>query len=149
MRKDLQLKHVEELLKKVEEEVAAIKRELAILKCEMSQCEDSKAVVSSEKSPGMLPNELDNEEARHVLDALVDIQVLDAEYQPLVHSWSQRGYLAKRIAEKLGIFQVWKVMGELWHLDNEASRKSLRSGYYRALDLAITGDLIDMIKPIL
>lgn len=145
----MQLKHVEELLKEVEKEVAAIKRELAILKCEMSKCEKTETAVSAEISQGKLPKELDNDEARKVLDALVYIQVLDADYQPLLPSWSQRGYLAKRIAEKLGIFHVWKVMGELWHLDDAASRRSLRSGYYRALDLAITGDLIEKINPIL
>lgn len=115
----------------------------------MSQCEKSVVAVSIDKSPGKLPMELDNEEARDVLDGLVGIHVLDADYQPLGLSWSQRGYLAKRIAMKLGIIHVWRVMGELWHLDDEASRKSLRSGYYRALDLVVTGDLIEKIKPIL
>lgn len=95
---------------------------------------------------GNLPQELGTDEARRVLDGLVDIHVLDADYQPLDLSWSQRGYLAKWIADKLGIFHVWKVMGELWHLDSKASRRALRSGYNKALELGITGDLIDKLK---
>lgn len=108
-----------------------------------------KACPLSQVEPvGKLPLELDSDEARRVLDALVGIHVLDENYQPLGLSWYQRGFLAKRISEKLGIRNVWKVMGKLWGLTTKESLEALRSSYYKAYESADLADFIDRIKHI-
>ena len=88
---------------------------------------------------------LHTEKGLRVLQGLRDIHLLDEDFQPLRLSWAKKGYLAYRIAFKLGIAHVWVVMGAFWHL----SAKALKSARERAMNMPSISSFDKKIKPIL
>ena len=64
-----------------------------------------------------LPEELKSKEAKTILNRLVRINVLDQNFQPKNLTGCQKGYLARRIADKLGIPHVWVTFGGLWNMN--------------------------------
>ena len=64
-----------------------------------------------------LPEKLKSKEAKKILNKLVRINVLDQNFQPKNLTGYQKGYLARRIADKLGITHVWVTFGGLWNMN--------------------------------
>lgn len=64
-----------------------------------------------------LSEELKSKEAKKILNGLVRINVLDQNFQPKNLTGYQKGYLARRIADKLGITHVWVTFGGLWNMN--------------------------------
>lgn len=105
-----------------------------------SPASDSPLGVSSMKTS---PSVLSSDKAKRVFEQLVEIGVLDENFQPLNLSWSKKGMLAQQVSLKLGIENQWVTFGEFWHV----SASSLRSGYNRGLDMANMGEFLDTIHP--
>ena len=77
-----------------------------------------------------LPEELKGEKAGRILMKLYEKKILDEKFQPLNLTGCQKGYLARRIADKLGITHVWVTFGGLWNMNPG----TLRIRYNEALN---------------
>ena len=76
---------------------------------------------------------------------LVRIEVLDENFQPSNLTWYTRGYLARRLADTLDIFNVWVFFGDFWHLDSS----TLGSKYNESLGMKKTLEFEDRIHKII
>jgi hypothetical protein len=79
-------------------------------------------------APEELPDALCTPQAEAVLAQLCDAGMLDAHWQPVGLSFSEKGTLIDYIAEKLGIRSKWKLFGALWNDDAETLRTSKARG---------------------
>lgn len=92
-----------------------------------------------------LPAQLKSKKAKKILEELVDIGVLKENFQPNNLTWYARGYLARRIADTLGISNVWVFFGDFWHLDSA----TLRTKYNESLGMKKTFEFEDLIHDII
>lgn len=92
-----------------------------------------------------LPAQLKSKKAKKILEELVDIGVLKENFQPNNLTWYIRGYLARRIADTLGISNVWVFFGDFWHLDSA----TLRTKYNESLGMKKTFEFEDLIHDII
>lgn len=92
-----------------------------------------------------LPAQLKSKKAKKILEELVDIGVLKENFQPNNLTWYIRGYLARRIADTLGISNVWVIFGDFWHLDSA----TLRTKYNESLGMKKTLEFEDLIHDII
>lgn len=76
----------------------------------------------------VLPDVLCTPQAEALLAKLCDAGMLDARWQPVGLSFSEKGTLIDYIAEKLGIRSKWKLFGTLWNDDAETLRTSKARG---------------------
>lgn len=76
-----------------------------------------------------MPEKLEGEKAQKILNELVRMGVLDSKFQPIDLSGCQKGYLARTIASKLDISNVWVTFGELWNM----KPSTLKARYYESL----------------
>ena len=76
----------------------------------------------------VLPDVLCTPQAEALLAKLCDAGMLDAHWQPVGLSFSEKGTLIDYIAEKLGIRSKWKLFGTLWNDDAETLRTSKARG---------------------
>ena len=76
------------------------------------------------------PAELQTEEARRLMESLVDAELLNEEWQPDGISNTEKALVAKMVADRLDINDVWQVFGKLWKMNPN----SMRTYYNRALD---------------
>jgi len=88
---------------------------------------------------------LSSDEAECYWKILRDGKIVDKNNQPLKLSWSEKGQLANKIAEKLGIKNVWSVMGRYWNLNS----KALKTAFDKSGDYKSTGVFIDKITKLL
>jgi hypothetical protein len=79
-------------------------------------------------APEELPDALCTPQAEALLAKLCDAGMLDARWQPVGLSFSEKGTLIDYIAEKLGIRSKWKLFGTLWNDDAETLRTSKARG---------------------
>ena len=86
-----------------------------------------------------LPEVLDTEEGRGLLDAAREAGWLDEHYQPLI-SRTQSALLANAMADRLGIREKWKVFEGLWN------RKYMYHDYYEALNQKKSLEFQDKLK---
>ena len=75
-----------------------------------------------------LPETLCTPQAEALHAKLCDAGMLDAHWQPVGLSFSEKGTLIDYIAEKLGIRSKWKLFGTLWNDDAETLRTSKARG---------------------
>ena len=114
--------------------------------------EDEKCGKSADcpkASPGLpftpqLPKELKGEKAERILMKLYKKKILDENFQPKNLTGCQKGYLARRIADKLGITHVWVTFGGLWNMNPG----TLRIRYNEALNNKNTVKFEKIIHPI-
>ena len=76
----------------------------------------------------VLPDVLCTPQAEALLAKLCDAGMLDAHWQPVGLTFSEKGTLIDYIAEKLGIRSKWKLFGTLWNDDAETLRTSKARG---------------------
>lgn len=88
-----------------------------------------------------LPEELQTERALELLTQAKDAGWLDENWQPTV-SYTETALLAKHIANKLGIKNVWVVFGKAWN----RKESTIRTKYNEALDQRKSLDFQDKIK---
>jgi hypothetical protein len=78
--------------------------------------------------PVELPPALATDEAMALWRLVQAAGYVDKNYQPVGLSATQMAYLAHRMAEKLGITNMWALFQPLWH------RKHMGSAYGRSID---------------
>lgn len=94
----------------------------------------------------VLPAQLKSGKAKKILTGLVRIHVLDENFQPSNNlTYSNKGYLARRIADALEISNVWAFFGDFWHLNSA----TLRTKYNMALGMKKTLEFEDLIHDII
>ena len=75
-----------------------------------------------------MPEELLTDAARTLHAKLMEADIVDAEWQPVGLSFSEKGTLIDYVAERLEIRAKWKFFGALWHTDSETLRTSKARG---------------------
>lgn len=75
-----------------------------------------------------LPEELRSKKADEIKEKLITAGVLDANWQPINLSRSKKGELARQLAIRLNINNVWKLFGKLWKFDSEQLRTAFNQG---------------------
>lgn len=73
---------------------------------------------------------LENPEAQELLDKLIKAGLLTDELQPKNLTKPEQALLAKEIADRLGLNDVWQLFSKLWNMSPE----TFRSYFNRALD---------------
>lgn len=91
------------------------------------------------------PEALQSSEAQKILGKLIKAGMLEKDYQPAGISLAEQALLAKVVAERLKIKDVWQVFGSLWNINPE----SLRAHFNRALDQRKSLEFQDKLKNIL
>ena len=91
------------------------------------------------------PAELQTEEARRLMESLVDAELLNEEWQPDGISNTEKALVAKMVADRLKINDVWQVFGKLWKMNPN----SMRTYYNRAMDQRKSLEFQDRLKNIL
>ena len=92
-----------------------------------------------------VPEKLKSEEAKTLMEDLVDEGMLDENWQPLKLSGTERALVAKIVCELLEINEVWQVFGQLWGEKPE----TLRSYLNKALEQKKSLKFQDRLKNIL
>lgn len=75
-----------------------------------------------------VPEVLLTDEARALHARLCEAGMIDAEWQPVGLSFTEKGTLIDYLAERLDIRAKWKFFGALWHTDPETLRTSKARG---------------------
>ena len=86
-----------------------------------------------EKTPGNqpakeLPSELLTPQAHAILEKLKAAGIVDEHWQPIGLTGEQKGMLAAKVAESLGIRNQWKLFGQLWDEKTETLRSYMNKG---------------------
>ena len=89
---------------------------------------DQQLKPAVDDAPGELPQPLCTPQAEALLTKLRDEGILDARWQPVGLSFTEKGTLVDYIGEKLDIRGKWKLFGSLWHTDSETLRTSKTRG---------------------
>jgi len=76
-------------------------------------------------SKDAIPQQLQTEEAELLMEDLVDDGILTEDWQPNGLSGSERGLVARAVADRLDISDVWQVFGSLWNEKPETLRSYL------------------------
>ena len=100
---------------------------------------------SEENDLVSLPPELQTEKARQLMESLVDAELLNEEWQPDGISNTEKALVAKMVADRLKINDVWQVFGKLWKMNPN----SMRTYYNRAMDQRKSLEFQDRLKNIL
>lgn len=78
----------------------------------------------------IIPDALNNEEAKNLMQRFVDAKMLKEDWYPQNISCTEQALLAKYICDRLKIIEVWQVFGNLWNIKPE----TLRTYFNRALE---------------
>ena len=100
--------------------------------------------VAPETASPETPAELQTEEARQLMESLVDAELLNEEWQPDGISNTEKALVAKMVADRLDINDVWQVFGKLWKMNPS----SMRTYYNRAMDQRKSLEFQDRLKNI-
>ena len=100
--------------------------------------------VAPETASPETPAELQTEEARQLMESLVDAELLNEEWQPDGISNTEKALVAKMVADRLDINDVWQVFGKLWKMNPN----SMRTYYNRAMDQRKSLEFQDRLKNI-
>ena len=95
--------------------------------------------------PGTIPAKLKTDDARELMQDLVDAGILDENWQPVGLSCSERALVAKAVRDRLDLKEVWQLFGQLWSEKPE----TLRSYLNRALEQKKSLDFQERLKNIL
>ena len=115
------------------------------LSVDKAQVKLGDAVSETEKAGAEVPERLKAEEAKEVMEDLVNDGLLDEDWQPLGLSGSERGLIAKAVCDNLKINEVWQVFGQLWNEKPE----TLRGYFNKALEQKKSLEFQDRLKKIL
>lgn len=102
--------------------------------------ETAAAPAAPEDAP--LPDELDTPEAHDLLQRLMQAGMLNERWQPVDLTLSQKGVLARALAERLKIEHQWQCFGTLWSMKPD----TLRKADYNAQDRKNTLQFQDALK---
>ena len=92
-----------------------------------------------------LPDALCTPQAEALLAKLCDAGVLDAHWQPVGLTNTERGLLAKILSDELGIDTPWKVFGDCWQVNSG----TLRTAYNQALNQRKSLHFQDRLKAVM
>ena len=92
-----------------------------------------------------LPEVLCTPQAEALLAKLCDAGVLDAHWQPVGLTNTERGLLAKILSDELGIDTPWKVFGDCWQVNSG----TLRTAYNQALNQRKSLNFQDRLKAVM
>ena len=92
-----------------------------------------------------LPDALCTPQAEALLAKLCDAGVLDAHWQPVGLTNTERGLLAKILSDELGIDTPWKVFGDCWRVNSG----TLRTAYNQALNQRKSLNFQDRLKAVM
>ena len=92
-----------------------------------------------------LPDALCTPQAEALLAKLCDAGVLDAHWQPVGLTNTERGLLAKILSDELGIDTPWKVFGDCWQMNSG----TLRTAYNQALNQRKSLHFQDRLKAVM
>lgn len=95
--------------------------------------------------PGTIPAKLKTDDARELMQDLVDAGIMDENWQPVGLSGSERALVAKAVCDRLELKEVWQLFGQLWNEKPE----TLRSYLNKALDQKKSLDFQERLKNIL
>ena len=93
----------------------------------------------------VLPDALCTPQAEALLAKLCDAGVLDAHWQPVGLTNTERGLLAKILSDELGIDTPWKVFGDCWQMNSG----TLRTAYNQALNQRKSLNFQDRLKAVM
>ena len=89
-----------------------------------------------------VPPQLQTQEAEALLKKLAAAGIVDAGWQPLGLSGSEKGVLASILADRLEIGNHWKFFGRLWDMNPE----TLRTAFNKGMDQHRTADFMERVK---
>ena len=92
-----------------------------------------------------LPDALCTPQAEALLAKLCDAGMLDAHWQPVGLTNTERGLLAKILSDELGIDTPWKVFGDCWQVNSG----TLRTAYNQALNQRKSLNFQDRLKAVM
>ena len=95
--------------------------------------------------PGTIPAKLKTEDAKELMQDLVDAGILDENWQPVGLSGSERALVAKAVCDRLELKEVWQLFGQLWNEKPE----TLRSYLNKALEQKKSLEFQERLKNIL
>ena len=95
--------------------------------------------------PGTIPAKLKTDDARELMQDLVDAGILDENWQPVGLSCSERALVAKAVCDRLDLKEVWQLFGQLWNEKPE----TLRSYLNKALEQKKSLNFQERLKNIL
>lgn len=95
--------------------------------------------------PGTIPAKLKTEDAKELMQDLVDAGILDENWQPVGLSGSERALVAKAVCDRLDLKEVWQLFGQLWNEKPE----TLRSYLNKALEQKKSLEFQERLKNIL
>ena len=93
----------------------------------------------------VLPDVLCTPQAEALLAKLCDAGMLDARWQPVGLTNTERGLLAKILSDELGIDTPWKVFGDCWQVNSG----TLRTAYNQALNQRKSLNFQDRLKAVM
>ena len=97
------------------------------------------------QEPGTIPAKLKTDDARELMQDLMDAGILDENWQPVGLSGSERALVAKAVCDRLDLKEVWQLFGQLWNEKPE----TLRSYLNKALEQKKSLDFQERLKNIL
>ena len=97
------------------------------------------------QEPGTIPAKLKTEDAKELMQDLVDAGILDGKWQPVGLSGPERALVAKAVCDRLDLKEVWQLFGQLWNEKPE----TLRSYLNKALEQKKSLDFQERLKNIL
>ena len=103
------------------------------------------AVEEDTDATAELPDALCTPQAEALLAKLCDAGVLDAHWQPVELTNTERGLLAKILSDELGIDTPWKVFGDCWQVNSG----TLRTAYNQALNQRKSLNFQDRLKAVM
>lgn len=93
----------------------------------------------------VLPEALNRAECLAAFKKLKENHLMDADYQPIGMTWSERGILVEELSSRFAIDDKWQLFGTLWHMKPQV----LRSAYNKAMDMKKTSLVFDRIRIVL
>ena len=100
---------------------------------------------SDTDTTAVLPEVLCPPQAEAVRAKLCDAGMLDARWQPVGLTNTERGLLAKILSDELGIDTPWKVFGDCWQVNSG----TLRTAYNQALNQRKSLNFQDRLKAVM
>ena len=100
---------------------------------------------SDTDTTAVLPDVLCTPQAEALLAKLCDAGMLDARWQPVGLTNTERGLLAKILSDELGIDTPWKVFGDCWQVNSG----TLRTAYNQALNQRKSLNFQDRLKAVM
>ena len=86
------------------------------MNCGVAEKNSSLSETADMSNGIVLPEALNRAECLAALQKLVDHHLMDADYQPIGMTWSERGILVEELSSRFALEDKWKFFGTLWHV---------------------------------